>query len=81
MKVMMTIRANVPPTLDELQKQLGLADADVDQQFGVVEIDPDDHLFSFMVEEHKAAQVSEQSGWEVKGPYSNPRIAPFGPVQ
>ena len=81
MKVMMTIRAAQPPTVEQIRQKLGLSHTDVDQDFGVVEIDPDDQLYAFMVEEQKATQVSGTSGWEIKGPYSNPRIAPFGPPQ
>ena len=81
MKVMMTVKADGSPTLKGIQQRFGLADSDVDQQFGVVEIDPQDHLFAIMIEEDKASQVSKNSNWEVKGPYSNPRIAPFGPPQ
>lgn len=79
MKVMMTFRSDSPRTLQEIQQQFGLADAEVDHEFGVVEIDPEDHLFAFMVDENKAAQVSSDPNWSIKGPFSNPKIEPFGP--
>ena len=75
------------PTLDEVCVSFHLEKADVDHDFGVVEIDPDDHLYSIMVEESRLAQVDPR--WDgvetdegvLRGPFSNPRIEPFGPPQ
>jgi hypothetical protein len=77
----LTVRTQLPPTIEDLQRQFKLADADVDRDFGVVEIDPSDHLYAFMVDQSKAGQVTNDGSWDVKGPYSNPKIEPFGPPQ
>jgi hypothetical protein len=82
-KVMMTIKSNHVPSLEELQKQFELQVDDVDQSFGVIEIDSEQQLYTFMIEESKAIQLKDRfcdQGWlEYSGPYSNPKIDTFGP--
>ena len=81
-KVMVTIRApERPPTLDELVERYDLGPDDIDREFGVVEIDPDDHLYTVLVTESAAARIEPGDGWETEGPFSNPRIEPFGPPE
>jgi hypothetical protein len=69
------------PTLAEIQKMFSLADDEVDREFGLIEVDPAEHIFTFMVEEASAAKVRSGPGWTVSGPFSNPSIEPFGPPQ
>jgi hypothetical protein len=69
------------PTLEDLQKLFSLADNEVDPAFGVIEVDPVDHIFTFLVEETAAARIHPGPGRDVAGPFSNPRIEPFGPPQ
>jgi hypothetical protein len=64
-------------TVDEVAKRLGLGPEEIDAEFGVVPIDPDNHLYSVLVDEQASARVAGQPG--VEGPFSNPRIEPFGP--
>ncbi len=78
---MMTIRSETPPSLQRIQELFGLQESDLDIEFGVLEVDPQEHLFTFMVEEEKAKQISENESWIVGGPFSNPKIEPFGPPQ
>jgi hypothetical protein len=81
-KVMMTIQwLQGQPSLEEIQKQFSLSDDEVDREFGLIEVDPDEHIFTFLVEAASAAKVQPGPGWNVSGPYSNPRIEPFGPPQ
>ncbi len=81
-KVMMTIQSqDSPPQLQDVQLKYGLADDEIDAQFGVVEIDPADGTYAILVEETAAAKISNNENWKVQGPYSNPKIAPFGPPQ
>ena len=77
-KVMMTLQWPHAPTVEEICGKLGLAKTDIDGDFGVVEVDPDDHLYTFMVDEQKASEIAQNTA-DVEGPYANPRIAPFGP--
>jgi hypothetical protein len=75
------------PTLDDVCASFQLDKSDVDEDFGVVEIDPDDHLYSIMVEESRIAQVDpkwaevETEEGTLRGPFSNPPVEPFGPPQ
>lgn len=80
-KVMMTLRSpGAAPSVEEVKRRYGLQDDEIDPQFGVVETDPADHLYTILVEDSAASKVSGQ-GWETAGPYSNPRIEPFGPPE
>lgn len=64
-------------TVDKVAERLGLEPGEIDADFGVVPIDPDNHLYSVLVDEQASARVAGQPG--VEGPFSNPRIEPFGP--
>ncbi len=64
-------------TVGQVAERLGLATEEIDADFGVVPIDPDKHLYTVLVEERASERVAGQPG--VDGPFSNPRIEPFGP--
>lgn len=79
-KIMMTIQSKSgPPSLAAIRARYGLADDEIDPQFGVVEIDPADGTYAILIEETAAAKITNSGDWKVQGPYSNPKIAPFGP--
>ncbi|MFN0277225.1 MAG: hypothetical protein ACKVRN_01345 [Pyrinomonadaceae bacterium] len=63
------------PTLAQVAKKFGFDRKDVDEDFGVVEIDPQDSLYSILVEETAIASKDKKN---IEGPFSNPRIEPFG---
>ena len=74
------------PTIEDVCRKYGLASEEVDQQYGLIEIDPQDHLYCMLVEQAAVARLSQtwaQSGKpaDIEGPYSNPPIEPFGPPQ
>lgn len=78
-KVMMTIEARgEPPTPESVRRRYALAEGDVDAAFGVVLVDPDDGIYTLMIEESAAPRLASGGGWTVRGPFSNPRIAPYG---
>lgn len=62
------------PTLEQVAEKFGFDKNDLDEDFGVVEIDPQDDLYSIMVEESAIGQKDTEN---IKGPFSNPRIEPF----
>ncbi len=62
------------PSLEQVAKKYGFKTDDIDQDFGVVEIDPQDNLYSILVEEDA---VAPKAAKDIKGPFSNPRIEPF----
>lgn len=81
-KVMMTIQCRQPaPDLEAVKQQWGLSNDEIDLDFGVVEIDPSDGTCAVLVDELAASKISGTDDWSVGGPYSNPRIEPFGPPE
>jgi hypothetical protein len=81
-KVMMTIRApQGPPTVPEIVSRYGLQPGEIDADFGVVLIDPADHAYTILVEPSAAGKIQPGGDWETSGPFSNPKIEPFGPPQ
>jgi hypothetical protein len=75
--MLLTVKLDpVHATLEDVRKRLKLGKDDLDESFGVVSIDPAEHLFAVLVEEDAANQASEDP--DVEGPYSNPRIEGFG---
>ena len=81
-KVMMTVHwSEGIPTLDDIQRHFSLTDDEIDRSFGLVEIDPNEHIFTFLVEENSTSKVKSGSNFHVEGPFSNPRIEPFGPPE
>jgi hypothetical protein len=80
MKQMMTIKLQPDKAnLAEVRRRMNLEPEEIDNDFGVVSIDPKKNLYAVMVEEKASQKLSEQQQKGVKGPYSNPRIEPFGP--
>ncbi|WP_196943319.1 hypothetical protein [Streptomyces sclerotialus] len=69
----------LPPhtTLHGAQQRFGLADAEVDRQYGLVSVDPSQQLYALLVTEEAAERIRGMPGFH--GPYANPRIEPFGP--
>lgn len=71
-----------PPSLAEAAAQLRISEADLDPAFGVVPIDPAQRLYAVQTRDGAPAAVPEAGPDEsYSGPFSNPRIAPFGPPE
>ena len=76
-RVMLTVKmAPERATVAHVREELGLGPEEIDADFGVVEIDPRDDLYAVLVGEGVAAKV--QGVDYVEGPFSNPKIEPFG---
>jgi hypothetical protein len=70
------------PTLDEVRQRYGFAREDLDENFGVIEVDPRDHTYAVLAEHDALARLTPETGLrdrKVGGPFANPKIAPFGP--
>ncbi len=78
-KVMVTITADQAPTLDELVERYSLTNDEIDADFGVIEVAAG--VFTCLVDEAVAGRITGDDEWDTAGPYSNPRIAPFGPPE
>ena len=78
---------NGPPTIDQICEKYCFSPDELDGDYGVVEIDPQDHLYSILVDDTAIARVEHE--WDaagkrdkgLKGPFSNPMIEPFGPPE
>ena len=77
-KQMLTLKLHPDEaTLSQVCQRLNLSADEVDSEFGVVNIDPKRNLYTILVEEEAARRVSGTP--DVEGPFSNPKIEPFGP--
>src|SRR5437588_4796467 len=77
--VLMTVRGtDGPPSLAEAAEQLQVPTQDIDAAYGVVPLGQ--NLYAVQINpQHLPAQG--ESAQPYRGPFSNPRIEPFGPVQ
>jgi hypothetical protein len=79
--VLMTVHgSNGPPSLAQAASELGISVADIDDKFGVVPTNPAEGLYAVQVREFSVDSGSTDRE-HYRGPYSNPEIAPFGPIQ
>lgn len=77
-KQMLTIKLDPRhATLQEVRKSLELNNSDIDDDFGVNCIDPSQNLYVVMLEKRAAEKLISHK--DVAGPFSNPKIEPFGP--
>jgi hypothetical protein len=73
--VMVTLRLDPGRTsLEEVRRLLGLAADEVDRRFGVVNINPSEHLYTILVDQQAAERIKDAE--PVQGVFSNPRIEP-----
>jgi hypothetical protein len=64
-------------TLAHVRRELDLDPSEIDADFGVVSIDPDQDLYTILVDERAVTKLGAKA--DVQGPFANPRIEPFGP--
>jgi hypothetical protein len=77
--VLMTVTGtNGPPTLEEAARQIGVDVSKLNAAFGVIAIDPERNNYAVEVD---TDAVPRGTSGSVRGPFSNPPIAPFGPIQ
>ena len=80
-KVMMTLQSEQEPTLQEIRRRYNFSAGELDDEYGVVEIDPDDHLYAFRVEQAAAQKVAAGHDRPYTGPFADPKIETFGPPE
>ncbi|MDH5509111.1 MAG: hypothetical protein OEZ32_02030 [Nitrospinota bacterium] len=71
------------PSIESVCERYGLSLEDLDSSFGVISIDPWENLYCVMIEQtamEKLGGATVKSS-DIKGPFSNPMIGPFGPAE
>ena len=80
MALMTVTGTEEPPSLEAAAGQLGVTTNDIDKAFGVVLIDPQQGLYCVQVRaDTLPADIAVRKPYQ--GPFSDPAIAPFGPVR
>lgn len=59
-------------------RQLGVELADIDATYGIVAIDPERRLYAVRVRAAALPGAAAMDRAKARGPFSNPKIAPFG---
>lgn len=80
-KVLITLHdRSEEPIIEQVMHELDLQPDELDVEYGVQLIDPAVGDYVILVDEEAARRIApDQVG--VSGPYSNPRIEPFGPPE
>jgi hypothetical protein len=76
--VMMNVQGlDDKPSIDDVAKKLNVIASAIDPKFGVILVDPEQHIYTVRVDKDQLPKHMQQSEG-VSGPYSDPKIAPFG---
>jgi hypothetical protein len=79
-KVMVTVKLDPDhASVEDARDLLGIDDAAIDRDFGVIAVSPEENLYTVLVD--AGATEDMQTGEGIAGPFSNPRIETFGPPQ
>ncbi|MCG5217397.1 hypothetical protein [Streptosporangium sp. KLBMP 9127] len=74
--VLVTVRLPPGATIDDARERLGLAEREVDLDYGLVLIDPAEGLYALRVADEAGGRMEGEAG-----PYADPVIEPYGPVK
>lgn len=78
--VLVTVKlGSAQASMAEAARHLSVSETDLDPDFGVVLIDPENLTYAVMVDERVAGDAAGAEG--AAGPFSNPRIEPTGPPE
>jgi hypothetical protein len=77
--VLVQVRLPAGAALEDAVRKLGLAPDEVDRDYGLVPTDPEHGSFVLLVTAAAGERIGILPG--VSGPYSNPRIEPYGPPE
>lgn len=75
-KVLVTFNCDDDPTVSDVMERFSLEASEIDPDFGVVEIDPERHLFTALVEPTAAARIRDDADADV-AVHANPSIRSF----
>ncbi len=77
-RVMVTLKLDPEhATAADVREAHGISAAEMDADFGVIEVSPQQGLYAVLVDPETAQRM--QGSQDVQGPFSNPKIEPFGP--
>lgn len=77
--VMMTISGwDEPPSIERVAEDLSVPACAFDAAFGVILVDPKRAIYAVRIDSEKVPEAAPE-GFTVSGPFSDPKIAPFGP--
>ncbi len=65
------------PSIDVVAEKLNVTASAIDTKFGIILVDLERHIYTVRVDKDQLPKDMPQSE-EVSGPYSDPKIAPFG---
>jgi len=65
------------PTLAQAAEAAGIPVSEFDEEFGVVAVDVQQHLYAVQIRESALAGMKGSEEGAVKGPFSNVRIEPL----
>jgi hypothetical protein len=72
---------NASPKIEDIARLLTIHVDQIDPEFGIIETDPADHLYTIMVDEAETATIekiiAKRKAHPAEGIFSNPRIEPM----
>ena len=78
--VMMTITGGQEqPSIERVAEELSVPLCAFDAQFGMILVDPKRDIYAIRVDPDQMPEAI-RSDFVVSGPFSDPKIAPFGPL-
>ncbi|RJL31612.1 hypothetical protein [Bailinhaonella thermotolerans] len=77
--VLITVRLPRGARLRDAMDRLELDRDEVDVEYGLVPVDPDDGLYALRVTRAAAVRAGQRP--DAEGPFADPRIEPFGPPE
>jgi hypothetical protein len=66
------------PSIAVVAQKLNVSVSAIDTKFGVILVDLERHIYTVRVDKDQLPKEMQQQSESVSGPYSDPKIAPFG---
>lgn len=66
------------PSIAVVARKLNVSVSAIDTKFGVILVDVKRHIYTVRVDKDQLPEDMQQQSEGVSGPYSDPKIAPFG---
>jgi hypothetical protein len=77
-RVMVTLKLDSEhASAADVREAHGISAAEMDADFGVIEVSPEQGLYAVLVDPETAQRIQGAAG--VQGQFSNPKIEPLGP--